>query len=148
MRASLTINSLDIARLIREVASPQRGATACFIGTVRDTHDGRSVQGIDYRAYEEMAEAEMNRILGEAAQLHDGVDIVAEHRIGQLAVGDASIVVVAAHQHRAPALDGLRYVVEEIKSRLTVWKLELFEDGTREWVNAAASAAPNSDAIA
>jgi molybdopterin synthase catalytic subunit len=148
MRAGNTRNPLDVLRLVREVASPQHGASACFIGTVRDASDGRSVQGIDYRAYEEMAEAELNRILSEAARHHDGVDIVAEHRIGELDVGEASIVVVAAHEHRAPALDALRYVVEEIKSRLTIWKLELYEDGTREWVSAGAHVPVKSDAIA
>jgi molybdopterin synthase catalytic subunit len=148
MRATLTTRALDAAKLIAELSSPERGATACFIGTVRDSNDGREVEGIDYRAYEEMAEAEMNRILAEAADQFIGVDIVAEHRIGQLDVGDASVVVVTAHAHRGPALDCLRHVVEEIKSRLTIWKLEHYEDGAREWVNAAPNATDDRNAIA
>jgi molybdopterin synthase catalytic subunit len=147
VRAGLTTHPLDVVRLVQEVASPERGATACFIGTVRDANQGRPVRGIDYRAYEEMVEVEMKRILVEALELHDGIDAVAEHRIGSLAVGDASIVVVVAHAHRGAALNALRYVVEEIKSRAPIWKLELYEDGTREWVTTGML--PNvSDAIA
>ncbi|HEY8165432.1 MAG TPA: molybdenum cofactor biosynthesis protein MoaE [Gemmatimonadaceae bacterium] len=145
MRAALVTDPLDVSRLVREVASPERGATACFIGTVRETNDGRAVTGIDYRAYQEMAEAELNRILVEAVNQYDGIDVALEHRTGQLAVGDASIVVVVAHAHRAPALDALRSIVEQIKSRATIWKLELYEDGTREWVSAGAQHLVSSD---
>ena len=145
MRAELTTSALDVTKLIDEVASPERGATACFIGTVRETNDGRSVQGIEYRAYEEMAQAELNRILLEAVTLHEGVDVAIEHRTGQLGVGEASVAVVTSHSHRGPSLDALRFVVEAIKSRLPIWKLELYADGSREWVNAAGDTPTMSD---
>jgi molybdopterin synthase catalytic subunit len=85
-----------------------------------------------------MAEKEMMRILDEAAARFGVDDLAIEHRTGELSIGEASIVVAAAHPHRAAALDVLRYIVDETKARAPIWKLEHYADGTREWVNAGA----------
>jgi molybdopterin synthase catalytic subunit len=82
-----------------------------------------------------MAQVELERILAEAAEEFGVSAIVVEHRVGPLALGDVSVAIVAAHAHRAPALDATRFVIEEIKKRVPIWKREHYADGTREWVN-------------
>jgi molybdopterin synthase catalytic subunit len=138
MRTALTDRPIDVAALIREATNDACGASAAFLGTVRNVNDGRPVTGIEYSAYRSMAEREMATIAREASERF-GVDrLVVEHRLGALGLGDISVAVVAAHAHRAPALDASRYVIEQLKRRVPIWKLELYEDGAREWVGGTA----------
>ena len=141
MRTALVERPLDSARLLEEVASPANGAAVVFVGTVREESDGRAVTGIDYSAYKGMAERELSAIVGEAAERFGTDRIVVEHRLGTLEVGEASIVIAAAHPHRARAFDAARFVIEEVKQRLPVWKREHYTDGTREWVDPTADVA-------
>ncbi|MEA2706146.1 MAG: hypothetical protein QOH22_934 [Gemmatimonadaceae bacterium] len=134
-RASICIRVLDPAALIKEISSPEFGAISLFVGTVREVNEGRSVSAIEYSAYESMAVAELDRILDEADQRFGVSAVIVEHRIGLLGLGDVSIAIAAAHPHRGPALDCTRYVIEEIKKRVPIWKKEHYEDGTREWVD-------------
>ncbi len=136
MRATLVTNPIDVSQLASSVSKETNGATAIFVGTVRSSNEGRPVTGIQYSAYDEMAQREMTSILAEAMEKFgiDGASI--EHRLGELAVGDASIGVAVAHPHRGAAMDALRYIVDETKKRAPIWKLEHYTDGTREWVNA------------
>lgn len=136
MRTAIVDHPIDAAALLAEVATTANGATVLFVGTVRDVNEGRAVTGIEYAAYRSMAERELGDIAREAAARHGTTDLVVEHRLGLLALGDASVVVAAAHPHRAPAFDAARYIVEELKRRVPIWKREMYVDGTREWVNA------------
>ncbi len=142
MRSSLVRTPIDVGALLAEVAAPENGAASVFVGTVRSNNEGREVQGIEYSAYDAMAEKEIADIVAEASHKYGVTNIVVEHRLGNLAVGEASIVVVAAHPHRAPAIDAMRYTVEELKKRVPVWKLEQYADGSRDWVSAATGANP------
>jgi molybdopterin synthase catalytic subunit len=134
-RASVLTSEIDPASLINEVSSPQYGAISLFIGTVREVNEGRGVTAIEYSAYKSMASAELERILDEAEEQFGVSALVVEHRIGLLGLGDVSVAIAAAHPHRAPALDCTRYVIEEIKKRVPIWKKEHYADGTREWVD-------------
>ncbi|HEX6315970.1 MAG TPA: molybdenum cofactor biosynthesis protein MoaE [Gemmatimonadaceae bacterium] len=131
----LTSDPIDIGILIAAVNAPDRGAVSVFLGTVRNSNDGRAVTGIDYSAYEAMAVAEMNRIVHEAAERYRGVSIELAHRVGTLAVGEISVAIASSHAHRAPAIDANRYVIEELKRRVPIWKREHYVDGTSEWVD-------------
>ena len=133
--ARLTTRAIDVEALTREVAAEDRGAVSIFLGTVRNSNEGRAVSGIDYSAYDAMAVAEMNRIADEASERFRGVAIALEHRIGTLQVGDVSVAIACAHAHRAEALDANRYVIEELKRRVPIWKREHYLDGTSEWVD-------------
>ena len=135
MRAEIVSRTIDADRLVREVGDARRGATAIFLGTVRSTNEGRDVTGIEYSAYNEMAEREMLLVLREAEERFNGVVLVAEHRVGMLEVGDVSIGIAAGHEHRGPALDALRYAIDQIKARAPIWKRERYADGTEEWVD-------------
>ncbi|MEO8194719.1 MAG: molybdenum cofactor biosynthesis protein MoaE [Gemmatimonadales bacterium] len=139
MRATMVRHPILSDSLIAEVASESCGATALFLGTVRSSNEGREVGGIEYSAYDEMAEREMGLILEEAGTKFGVEAAVIEHRVGELVPGDVSIGVVVAHHHRAPAMDALRYIVDETKARAPIWKLEHYADGSREWVGAGTS---------
>ncbi|HEY3746565.1 MAG TPA: molybdenum cofactor biosynthesis protein MoaE [Gemmatimonadaceae bacterium] len=134
-RSAVVTCEIDPAALLAEIRSPDHGAISSFIGTVRELNDGRRVSAIEYSAYTAMAELELKRILDEAEQRFDLHSLIVEHRTGRLELGDVSVAVIVAHAHRAPALDCTRFVIEEIKKRLPIWKMEHYEDGTREWVD-------------
>ena len=135
MRCALVERPIDLAAIVTEVARTSNGATLLFIGTVRDVNNGRAITGMDYTAYASMATRELTEILGEAAQQFETEDIVVEHRVGTLGLGDASVAIAVAHAHRAPAYDASRYVIEQLKQRVPIWKLEHYADGGREWVD-------------
>jgi len=134
MRCALVDRPIDIVAIVSEVARTSNGATLLFIGTVRDVNNGRAITGMDYTAYASMAIRELTEILGEAAQQFETEDIVVEHRLGTLGLGDASVAIAVAHAHRGPAYDASRYVIEQLKQRVPIWKLEHYVDGSREWV--------------
>jgi molybdopterin synthase catalytic subunit len=134
-RASIVTREIDVARLIDAVRSGEHGAVSVFIGAVRDVNAGRSVSGIEYSAYAQMADEEMERIVAEAEASFGATAVRIEHRVGVLDVGDTSIAIACAHAHRAPAMDATRYIIEEIKKRVPIWKMEHYTDGTRDWVD-------------
>jgi len=133
---SLIDEPIDIAAMLAKVAKHANGATVLFIGTVRDLNDGRPVSGMEYTAYRAMAERELADIAGEAHDRFATDDIAIEHRLGTLDLGDTSVAIAVAHPHRGAAYDASRYIIEELKKRVPIWKLEHYVDGTREWVNA------------
>ena len=139
MRVAIVRSPLDPSALLAEVAASANGASVLFVGTVREINEGRAVEGIEYTAYESMAARELETIAAEAASRFETDHIVVEHRVGALAVGDASVVIAVAHPHRAQAYDASRYVIEELKRRVPIWKREAYVDGTREWVDPTAT---------
>lgn len=131
----LSASVIDPSALTALVTGPDRGAVTVFLGTVRDTNDGRRVTGIEYAAYDAMARAELGRIVGEAEATFEDVRVAVAHRTGYLEVGDVSVAIAAAHAHRTPSMDAARYVIEQLKQRVPIWKREHYADGTREWVD-------------
>jgi len=121
--------------LLGEVAANANGAVVLFLGTVREQNDGRAVHGIDYSAYEPMAERELAAIAAEAGADYGVGALVVEHRLGTLGLGEVSVGIAAAHPRRSPALQAMHYVIEELKRRVPIWKREHYADGTREWVD-------------
>ena len=137
MRAAIVRRPIDLSALLAEVEAARNGASVLFVGTVREQNEGRPVSGIEYAAYEAMAERELAAIVAECCVRFGTGDVVAEHRIGHLVIGEASVAIAAAHPHRAQAYEASRFVIEQIKRRLPVWKREAYVDGTREWVGAS-----------
>jgi molybdopterin synthase catalytic subunit len=134
MRSAVVSSPIDVAALLAEVADPRNGAAVLFIGTVREQNEGREVTGIDYAAYDAMATSELQCIVRECAARFSTEHVVAEHRIGHLDLGEISVALAVAHPHRAEAYEASRFVIEEIKRRVPIWKREEYVDGTREWV--------------
>jgi molybdopterin synthase catalytic subunit len=132
----LVRHRIDPTALIAEVARPANGAILLFLGVVREVNDGRGVAGIEYSAYEAMASSELAAIAEEASAKF-GVELVIEHRLGELALEEASVGIAVGHPHRGEAYEASRWVIEELKRRVPIWKREQYVDGMREWVNSA-----------
>jgi molybdopterin synthase catalytic subunit len=129
----LTDDPIDTADLARRTIRASDGASIVFEGIVRNHHDGKAVESIFYDAYRAMAEKEIEKIVaGVQSQLPD-VAIAVAHRLGQLAVGDASIVIVTSSPHRAEAYDASRLLIDRIKETVPIWKKERGPGG-EEWV--------------
>ncbi len=139
MRTAVVDQALDPAALLAEVQRSANGASILFVGTVREVNEGRAVTGIEYSSYASMASRELARIAAEACASFATEDIVVEHRTGILTLGDASVVIAVAHPHRAEAFEAARFVIEQIKLRVPIWKREQYEDGTREWIDPTAA---------
>jgi len=129
----LTRDPLDVTDLLAQVQGAERGGTCVFLGTVRN--DG-GVTAIDYSAYEAMAFEEIARVLAEAHERWPGSRVMLQHRLGVIPVGEPSIAIAAAAPHRDEAFAACRYVIEEVKKRLPIWKKELRGDGSEKWVEA------------
>src|SRR5437667_2871560 len=110
MRRAIVRRRSDASALLEEVANTRNGATILFVGTVRDVNDDAPVSGLDYTAYSAMAERELNVIVGEATDRWKSPDIVVEHRIGALDLGEASVAIAVAHPHRGEAFEAARYI--------------------------------------
>ena len=116
------------------VGAPEDGAVLVFLGTVRDHNDGRPVERLHYDAYRDMALREL-RVIAEAAVERAGTDRIAiVHRLGTLEIGDVSLAVAVSSAHRAEVFDATRWIVEEIKARVPIWKKEHYADAPPEWL--------------
>jgi len=126
---------LDLNELIAAVSGPGRGGVVSFLGTVRDHHGGREVTALDYSAYEPMAEAVCAELVAESERRWP-VKVALRHRLGDLAIGDVAVAIAVAGDHRDEAFAACRYVIEELKRRVPIWKRETYADGSVEWVGA------------
>ncbi len=131
----LTRDPISPATLLAEVSAPELGGTCLFLGTVRDGPDDGGITGIEYSAYEAMATAELERIWAEARRQWPEARIAVRHRLGLVTTEEASIGIATAAPHRAAAFAACRYVIEQVKERLPVWKKELRADGSVLWVD-------------
>jgi molybdopterin synthase catalytic subunit len=133
--ASLVREPIDPTAVIRAVSTRANGAVLLFLGAVRHVNDGRDVTGIDYAAYEAMAQRELDAIVAEGTARFGTPDVAIVHRLGELAVEDVSVAIAVGHPHRDTAYALSRWVIEELKRRVPIWKREHYVDGTREWVD-------------
>ena len=140
MYCSITAEPIDAAALLSRVVSPSAGAVLLFWGVVRNENDGREVAALEYEAYAEMAEAKLREIAAESAHRWGVGGIAVVHRIGKLAVGEASVGIAVASPHRSEAYEASRYVIEELKRRVPIWKREHYADGPSEWLGGAVPA--------
>ena len=131
----LTRSPIFLDRLLAEVAHPALGGTCVFLGTVRNGPEEHGVTAIEYSAYEDMVEAEFGRLAADARGRWPDARIAVRHRLGTIPAGEASIAIVSAAPHRAQAFDACRFVIEEVKRRVPVWKKELRLDGSEVWVD-------------
>jgi molybdopterin synthase catalytic subunit len=134
VRAWITTEPIAAESVLAHVGADADGATALFLGVVRDHNDGRPVRGVRYSAYDAMAQQVLSAIAAEATRIAQSDRVAVVHRTGELAVGEASVAIAVSAPHRAPAFDACRHIIEEIKKRLPVWKEELYADGGRAWL--------------
>jgi molybdopterin synthase catalytic subunit len=133
----LTAAAIDPSALVGEIRDARAGAFVTFEGRVRGDSGGRPVVSLDYEAYAPLAEREGARILSEALGKFQVTGARCVHRTGRLALGDIAVCVAVAAAHRAAAFEASRYIIDEVKARIPIWKKEHFADGAAEWVNCA-----------
>ncbi len=132
----LSADAIDVAALARAVKTDAHGAVVTFLGTTRETSPGdpRPVAALEYEAYDAMAVAEMENIAGETRERFGPLGIAMVHRTGLVALGESSVAVVVAAPHRGAAFDACRYAIDALKSRVAVWKREIYQDGATAWI--------------
>jgi len=135
----LTHDPIDASALLARARSSD-GGVCVFVGVVRDENEGRPTAGIEYEAYGSMAEAEIGRLLAALAQHWPQVRVEIVHRLGRLAIGDASVAVLATAPHRAEAFAACREAIDRLKTTVPIWKKEFYRDGTSDWVDPSRAA--------
>lgn len=130
----LTNDRLD-ARAIREAATdPAAGAVVLFEGCARNHHEDRAVEELAYEAYVPMARAQLEAVAAEASARYGLLKVLVHHRLGEVPVTEAAVVVATASAHRAEAFQAAAWIMDEIKARVPIWKRERYQEGEAAWV--------------
>jgi molybdopterin synthase catalytic subunit len=143
---SLSAAPLDLAALRASLADPHCGGYAAFEGWVRDHNEGQRVLRLEYEAFAPLAQREGAKVLAEAAERFGVQAAVCAHRVGLLELGEVAVFVAAAAAHRDEAFRACRYIIDEVKHRLPIWKKEHYVSGESGWVNCERCAGPGEAA--
>lgn len=135
MHFALTGSAIDAAAEKRALHGAASGACVAFEGWVRDHNEGRSVLRLEYQAYHELARTEGETILAEALSRFDVEAVRCVHRIGMLELGDVAVWVGVSAGHRGAAFDACRWILDEVKRRVPIWKNEHYADGSSGWLH-------------
>jgi molybdopterin synthase catalytic subunit len=132
---SLTPNPIDPAAVLAQVASHDAGAVVLFLGTTREFTHGRHTASLDYECYPEMAEKKLAELEAEARRRWSLTGCSIVHRLGHLALGEASIAIAVSSPHRHDSFAAGQWLIDTIKQVVPIWKQENWADGTSEWVH-------------
>ena len=133
----ITPEAIISAELIIQLEDPDCGAIATFSGTVRRHNFNRRVIRLHYQSYKTLAVKEGNKILREAKEQFSIINALCIHRIGDLNIGEIAVWIGVNAGHRDAAFDACRYVIDEIKTRVPIWKKEIYVDGDSGWLEGA-----------
>lgn len=145
MRFRFTAGAIDTAAARDELLDSGAGGYVSFEGWVRDFNEGREVTGLEYEAFQALALKEGERILAEAAARFPIKRALCIHRVGSLALSDMAVWVGVSSAHRGEAFDACRFIIDEVKHRVPIWKKEHYRSGDSGWVNCERCAAPAPD---
>ncbi len=137
--------ALDPAELVATLADTACGALVTFEGRVRNHNEGRRVQRLEYESYEALAVSEGGRIIEEALKRFAVVHARCVHRLGPLALGDLAVWVGVSAHHRGDAFAACRYIIDETKARVPIWKKEFYAEGDSGWINCETSSGGSAD---
>lgn len=129
----LSEHPLSVDAAVDQVRTPEAGGIATFIGTTRARSRGRDVIHLAYEAYEGMAEQVMAELAAELARRHELCKVAIHHRVGQVEIGETSVVIAVSAPHRAAALAACREAIDELKVSVPLWKKETYVGG-EEWI--------------
>ncbi|MBL8850329.1 MAG: molybdenum cofactor biosynthesis protein MoaE [Planctomycetaceae bacterium] len=138
---TLTDDAIDFAALTESVRSPLAGAVVLFLGTVREMTDGRRTVALDYEAYPDMARDRMQALADDACVRWPVVAAAIVHRLGRMELGDISVAVAVSCPHRKDAFEAGRFLIDQLKAEVPIWKQENWADGSKEWVHPGAPTA-------
>ena len=134
---SITEETIDLQKFFDIGLPRSSGALASFVGIVRDHDHGRAVKSLYYDCYRSMAEKMIGTLIRETRVRWGVQKAKISHRIGHLEIGDVAVAIAVSSAHRAEAFDACRFLIEQIKEKVPIWKKETFEDGANEWVACA-----------
>ncbi|MDJ0838668.1 MAG: molybdenum cofactor biosynthesis protein MoaE [Acidobacteriota bacterium] len=133
---AITREPIDTEQMNRDAGHEECGAVLTFSGTVRNHHMGRQVVKLAYEAYDGMAESEMRKVVERAReQWPDVKKVQVVHRFGEMPVGTSSIYITVATPHRPEGFEALRYIIDQIKRDVPIWKKEFYQDGETDWLH-------------
>lgn len=135
MKFAISDHQISDRELKQQLLNHSCGACVSFEGWVRNHNDGRPVSKLEYEVYRPLAITEGERILQEACQRFEVADAACIHREGLLELGDTAVIAAAVAAHRDEAFKACRYIIDEVKRRLPIWKREHYSDGETLWVN-------------
>lgn len=133
----ISAEPIDPVALQRTLADQRAGACVTFEGWVRNRNEGQPVLSLEYEAYGPLAEKEGGRILAEAGKKFALLSATCVHRIGHLQLGEMAVWVGVTAEHRGAAFDACRYIIDEAKGRVPIWKKEHYASGATAWINCA-----------
>ncbi|MEA2694920.1 MAG: MoaE-MoaD fusion protein [Acidobacteriota bacterium] len=133
VRTALVEGPIEIDRVVEGISGPGRGAVVVFLGTVRNQHAGQKVTQLTYSAYRAMARAALEAIAADLEAAHEGLRAAIVHRLGEVGVGEASVVIATASPHRAAAYEANRTALERLKTEVPIWKREHYAGGEAVW---------------
>jgi len=131
----ISSSPIDAAAVTERVRSPHAGAVCTFQGTVRDLTGDRRTVSLRYEAYPEMALKKMADLEEEARRRWPVIELALVHRVGDLDLGEVSVVVAVSCPHRDQAFEACRWLIDTLKEVVPIWKRETWEDGEQEWVH-------------
>jgi molybdopterin synthase catalytic subunit len=141
MSFRLTQTAIDTAEAYRELQDLGAGGYVSFEGWVRDQNEGQEVTRLEYEAFQELAVKEGERIVAEALRRFPVKHVSCIHRLGSLGLGDMAVWVGVSSAHRGEAFDACRFIIDEVKQRVPIWKKEHYRSGDSGWVNCERCAA-------
>lgn len=136
----ITDKAIEGEALLQAIAAQSVGALVTFEGRIRNHNDGKEVEGLEYDIYPELAIKEGELIIAEARAKFPIHDVFAVHRHGRLELGQVAVLVAVSSSHRDEAFAACRYVIDEVKQRVPIWKREFYVSGKSEWVGCPACA--------
>lgn len=134
MGIRLTRSPIGAGELRRAAEFPECGGVCSFEGVVRNHHGGREVASLAYEAYEPMAERELDRLVAEIEAEWMGARVRVLHRLGHLRIGEVAVAIVAWAPHRREAFAACEAMIDRIKKRVPIWKMEFYAEGGEAWV--------------
>ncbi len=132
---TITSDPLDIAAVLQSVQSPLAGATVLFLGTTREITGERRTESLDYECYGDMAEKKMAELEAEARRRWPLVGCAIVHRVGRVAVGEASVAIAVSSSHREDSFAAGKWLIDSLKQVVPIWKKENHADGSSQWVH-------------
>lgn len=130
----ITFDKIDYDLWINKVSDPEAGAVSTFIGVTRNNTGKRKVKYLDYEAYESMALTKMEQIINEMRDQFDIKKAVMIHRLGKVAVEEASVLIAVSSAHRKAAIHACHFAIDRLKEIVPIWKKEVMEDASEEWI--------------
>lgn len=131
----ITKEKIDTAGVLERVNSSQSGAVVLFLGNTREFTGEKQTTWLSYECYEAMAISKLNELRDHAISNWGLLDVAVVHRIGRVDLGEASVAIAVASEHRAAAFDAGRWLIDTLKEQVPIWKKEVWSDGSTEWVH-------------